>query len=83
MAETEKGKLKYYVPDAWAGRGCIAAKAVDVARVELAEFGVNKPANLGLRHRFIQATCRGGIKSTPLCIAGRMLLHVPNRLAKF
>jgi len=36
--------------------GTNSVDLADVARMELAESGVNKPAILGLRHRVIQAT---------------------------
>jgi len=43
-----------------------AVELTDVARMELAESGTNKPGGLGLCHRFIQVARRRGVKSTVL-----------------
>ena len=62
-ARWQRGRTKSAVAS-----GVDAVALADVARMELAESGVNKPANLGLRHRLIQATCRRGVKSTVLTV---------------
>jgi hypothetical protein len=58
-------------------RPSLSLNAVDVARMELAESGVNKPVNLGLRHLFIQAMCRSGVKSTVLSLSLALVYGVP------